>query len=81
MEAMWVAFFVLLAAGELPELRDAVRDLPLAVELVAWVAFFPWLLATAVWTGSWSEPVRIALVALFAVGWSLLSIPRKGDRR
>jgi hypothetical protein len=77
MEAMWIVFFALLLAGELQELRDAVRDLPLVVELLAWLAFFPWLLGTAVWTGSWSEPARVLLVLTFAIGWSLLSIPRR----
>jgi hypothetical protein len=77
MEAMWAAFFVLLLSDELPAIRDMIRDLPLAGELVAWIALFPWLLGTAVWTGPWAEPTRVVLVLGFAVGWSLLSIPRR----
>ncbi len=77
MEAMWIAFFALLLADELPALYDSVRELPLVVEIVAWIAFLPWMLGMAVWTSSWSEVVRVLVVLSFAVGWSLLSIPRK----
>jgi hypothetical protein len=77
MEAMWIAFFGLLLAGELPDLYESVRDLPLAGEIVAWIAFFPWMLGMAVWTSSWSEAVRVLLVLSFAIAWSLIFVPRK----
>jgi hypothetical protein len=77
MIAMWVAFFVLLFADRLEALWNAIRDLPLVVEVVLWVAFLPWMLGTAVWTSSWSTTVRVLLVAIFAIGWTIVSIPRE----
>lgn len=77
MVGMWVAFFGLLFAGRLDDLWRLVTQLPLVVEIVAWIAFFPWLLGTWVWTGSWPEALRVALVLCFAVGWTLVSIPRR----
>jgi len=74
---MWAAFFVLLFADRLGELWSAVRDLPLLVEVGVWVAFLPWVLGTAVWTGSWPAVVRVLLVLCFAVGWTVVSIPRE----
>jgi hypothetical protein len=77
MVAMWAAFFVLLFADRLDEIWDAVRDLPLLGEVVAWVAFLPWMLGTAVWTSTWPAAVRVLLVACFAIGWTIVSIPRE----
>jgi len=77
MVVMWDAFFVLLFAYRLDGIWDAVRDLPLLVEVVAWVAFLPWMLGTAVWTSAWPAALRVLLVACFAVGWTIVSIPRE----
>lgn len=76
MVGLWVTFFVLLNAGRLDEVAASIRDLPIVLELLAWLVFFPWVLATAVWTSSWSEGLRMTLVVLFAIGWILISIPR-----
>jgi hypothetical protein len=77
MVAMWAGFFVLLAAERLDGAWSWVRDLPLLAELALWVALFPWLLGSAVWTSSWAGWLRLLLVLLFAFGWSLASIPRR----
>jgi hypothetical protein len=77
---MWMAFFVLLFADQLDEIWGAVRDLPFVAEIVLWVLFLPWMLGTAVWTTSWSGWIRVALVACFAVGWTVVSIPRRTSR-
>jgi hypothetical protein len=77
MVAMWAGFFMLLLADRIGDVWSWVRDAPLVVELVLWVALFPWLLATAVWTSSWAGWLRLLLVLVFAVGWSLASIPRR----
>jgi hypothetical protein len=77
MTGMWVAFFVLLQSSRLDEVATWIRDLPLVLELGVWVLCFPWVLATAVWTGDWSEGLRVTLVVVFAVGWTLISIPRR----
>jgi hypothetical protein len=76
MVAMWLTFFVLLVANRLDGLWSAIRHLPLFVEIVLWVAFLPWMLGMAVWTSSWADWLRGLLVLCFAVGWTLLSIPR-----
>lgn len=76
MVVMWIGFFALLFAGQLASLWSAITALPVVVQVVAWIAFLPWMLATWVWTGTWAEWVRVALVLVFAIGWTLVSIPR-----
>jgi hypothetical protein len=80
MVAMWAGIFVLLATEHLEGVWSFVRDLPLLAELALWVALFPWLLGTAVWTSSWAAWLRLLLVLSFAFGWSLASIPRRQPR-
>jgi hypothetical protein len=77
MVGMWMVFFALLFADQLDEIWRLVRDLPLVAEIVLWVLFLPWMLGMAVWTASWATWVRVALVACFAVGWTVVSIPRR----
>jgi hypothetical protein len=83
MTGLWIVFFVLMAQGRLDDLAAWIRDLPLVVEILVWIVFFPQVLATAVWTSGWSEGLRTTLVVLFAAVWTLLSIPRprSSDRR
>ena len=64
-------------ADRLDEVWSAIRDLPLLVEVGVWVAFLPWMLGTAVWASSWPAVVRVLLVLCFAVGWTVVSIPRE----
>jgi hypothetical protein len=83
---MWAGFFALLGADRIEGIWSWLHDLPLLVELLVWVALFPWLLGSAVWTSSWDGWLRLLLVVTFAFGWSLASIPRrtaqkKGARR
>jgi hypothetical protein len=81
MVAMWVAFFAALVDGRLDDVWRWVTDLPLLVQLLVWLLAFPWLLGTAVWQSSWADWVRFCLVAAFATGWTLISIPRKDAER
>ena len=81
MLAMWAGFFALLVADWIDGVWSWVRDLPLLVELLLWVALFPWLLGSAVWTSSWAEWLRLLLVLAFAFGWSLVSIPRRAAEK
>ncbi|TWD84594.1 hypothetical protein FB561_5787 [Kribbella amoyensis] len=76
MAGLWVVFFVYLRSGRLEDVAQTIKDLPLPVELLVWILFFPWVLGTAVWTSGWSETVRMVLVILFAVAWTVVSIPR-----
>ena len=83
MVAGWVAFYVLMAGSEprLADLHDRVRELPLLLEGLVWLAFFPYVVALTIWDSGWSEPVRFALVTSCAVAWSLMFYPwRKGYR-
>ena len=76
MIGMWTAFFAALFADRLDAVQERVRDLPLVAELGLWLVAFPWLLGTAVWESSWAPVLRTLLVAAFAIGWTLISIPR-----
>ena len=77
MVAGWIVFFSLLAFDEpaLHELRADVRELGLVLEGLVWLAFFPFVLALAIWTSAWDEGLRVALVACCAIGWSLAFYP------
>jgi hypothetical protein len=81
MTGLWVVFFVLMSQGRLDDLAAWMRDLPLVVEILVWIVFFPQVLATAVWTSGWSEGLRTTLVVLFAAVWILVSIPRPRSGR
>ena len=77
MVVMWVAFFTLLLANQLDDIWRTLTQLPVVSEVVLWIAFLPWMLGTWVWTGTWPEWIRIGLVLCFAIGWTLVSIPRE----
>jgi hypothetical protein len=77
MVGMWLAFFAQLFADQLEEIWRSIRDLPLVAELVLWVLFLPWMLGMAVWTSPWATWI---LVVCFAVGWTLVSVPRRTSR-
>jgi 4-amino-4-deoxy-L-arabinose transferase-like glycosyltransferase len=77
MVGLWVVFFVFLRSGRLDDMASTIKDLPLPVELLVWFVFFPWVLGTAVWTSGWAETTRLLLVVLFALGWTIVSIPRR----
>jgi hypothetical protein len=81
MGGMWIAFFVALLGDRLGDIWQWARDLPLLLELGIWLLTFPWLLGTAVWESSWAPWLRVCLVASFAIGWTLISIPRAKEPR
>jgi hypothetical protein len=76
MVGMWIAFLIALFANRLDDLWRWARDLPLPLELGLWLLTFPWILGTAIWESSWDAWLRVALVSAFAVGWTLVSVPR-----
>ncbi|TCC08475.1 hypothetical protein [Kribbella soli] len=76
MTGLWIVFFVLMQKSQLDDLATWIRDLPIVVEILTWIVFFPQVLATAVWTSDWSEGLRVTLVVLFVFVWTLLSLPR-----
>ena len=75
----WSAFFALLLSSEstLGDVWRDLRDLPLVVEVLVWLALFPFVLATAVWESSWETWLQLLLVCSFALLWSTLFFPRR----
>jgi hypothetical protein len=73
----WMAFFALLlfSTPTLGELRDTIRDLPLLIEGLLWLVFFPFVLAVTVWDSAWDTWLRVLAVCSFALGWSVMFYP------
>jgi hypothetical protein len=78
----WVAFAVALVASPqtLDDVWTSVRDLPLVVEGVVWLLGFPFLVGLAIWQTSWDEALRLAAVALLAVAYTYMFVPRVRQR-
>jgi hypothetical protein len=78
----WAAFGVALAAS--PEALDdvwaSVRGLPLPLEALVWLLGFPFLVGVAIWRASWDEPVRLAAIAVLAIAYTYMFVPRKPTR-
>lgn len=74
----WVAFAVALVASQqtLDDVWTSVRGLPLVVEGVVWLLAFPFLIGLAIWQASWDEAVRLIVIALLAVAYTYLFVPR-----
>ena len=66
---LWVGFA--LAAWREPamlaEAWDWVGALPVAGEFLAWTVGLPWMVALALWQGSWPDLVRVGVVAGLAL--------------
>jgi hypothetical protein len=79
MVGLWGAFIALAFAS--PETLNEVwrwsGDLWWPLQIVVWVLFLPWMIGLWVWQTDWSFGVRMAIVAVLAVGWSAASFPRK----
>ena len=78
----WVVFlFALIASRQtLDDVWTAVRDLPLALESLAWLLGFPFLVGLAIWNASWDEAVRLLAIAVLAVGYTYMFRPREPKR-
>jgi hypothetical protein len=78
----WVAFLIALivARQTLDDVWTAARDLPLALEALAWVLGFPFLVGLAIWNASWDEAVRLAAVAVLVVIYTYMFRPREPKR-
>jgi len=70
---LWIAFGAALvwSQGSLDQAWQTVRNLPLVVQLVAWVLLLPVMAGLWIWETSWPLVARIALV-LGIAGWNLL---------
>jgi len=78
----WVAFAVALVASQqtLDDAWTSVRDLPLVVKGVVWLLGFPFLVGLAVWQASWDEAVRLTVIAVLAVAYTYMFVPRVRKR-
>ena len=70
---IWVAFGVALvwSQGSLDQAWQAIRDLPLILQIVVWVLFLPVMIGLWIWETSWPLVIRLVLV-LGVAGWNLL---------
>ena len=70
---IWIAFAVGLiwSQGSLDQAWNAVRGLPLIVQVVVWLLFLPVMIGLWIWETSWPLIVRLVLVVGVA-GWNLL---------
>ena len=78
----WVAFAVALVASQqtLDDVWTSVRDLPLVVEGVVWLLGFPFLVGLAIWQASWDEALRLSAIAVLAVAYTYMFVPRVRKR-
>jgi hypothetical protein len=74
----WVAFAVTLVASRqtLDDVWTSVRDLPLVIEGVVWLLGFPFLVGLAIWHASWDEAARLIVIAVLAVAYTYMFVPR-----
>jgi hypothetical protein len=66
---LWVAFGALLlqGSGEVADLWERYRALPLGVEVAAGLLLLPWVLAVGIWQAEWPVALRLGLDGLLAV--------------
>jgi hypothetical protein len=78
----WVAFAVALVTSRqtLDDVWTSVRDLPLPVEALVWLVGFPFLVGLAIWQASWDEAVRLVAIAVLAVAYTYMFVPRQRKR-
>lgn len=78
---IWIAFGAGIVAtqGTVDQAWQAVRDLPLLVQVVVWVLFLPVMIGLWVWESDWPLLVRAVLVIGLA-GWNLLMFLPKAFR-
>lgn len=79
MVAGWTAFALalLVSQGSLDDVWTAVRDLPLVPELAVWLVGFPFLLGLAIWESGWDETLRLTLLTLVMIAYTLMFVPRE----
>src|SRR5215210_3645954 len=70
---VWIAFAagLICSQGTVDHAWQAIRDLPLVVQIVVWVLFLPVMVAVWIWETTWPLIVRLVLI-LGVAGWNLL---------
>jgi hypothetical protein len=75
---IWIAFAagLIFSQGSVDQAWQAIRELPLIVQIVVWILFLPVMIGLWIWETSWPLVVRLVLVVGVA-GWNLLMfLPR-----
>jgi hypothetical protein len=70
---LWLAFAagLIWSQGSIDQAWEAIRSLPLLIQIVVWVLFLPVMVGLWVWETSWPFVLRLVLVVGIA-GWNLL---------
>ena len=70
---LWLAFAVGVVAsqGTVDQAWQAIRDLPLLVQIPVWILFLPVMVGLWIWESGWPLIVRVGLIVGIA-GWNLL---------
>jgi len=70
---IWIAFAagLIWSQGSIDQAWNAIRDLPLIIQIFVWVLFLPVMIGLWIWETSWPLVVRLMLVVGVA-GWNLL---------
>jgi hypothetical protein len=76
---LWVALGagLIWSQGTVDQAWQAIRDLPLVVQIFAWLLFLPVMAGLWVWETGWPLLVRIVVV-LGLAGWNLLVFLPRG---
>ena len=56
------AYYLITNPGVLNDAWAWIRQLPLVVQLLAWLLLLPWMIALWIWTQPWALAVRLVLV-------------------
>jgi hypothetical protein len=69
---IWVAFAagLIFSQGSVDQAWQAIRDLPLIVQIVVWILFLPVMIGLWIWETTWPLIVRLVLV-MGVAGWNL----------
>ncbi len=75
----WLAFATALTVSPetLDDVWNAVVHLPLLLEGLVWLIGFPFLVGLALWQAPWNEAVRLLAIAVLAIAYTYMFVPRK----
>ncbi|HUZ02450.1 MAG TPA: hypothetical protein VMU89_19050 [Thermomicrobiaceae bacterium] len=79
---LWLVFGAVLWVdpSRLLDLWHTVRDWPLIVQALTWIALLPWMVGLWIWQLDWWSWLRVALIVVVAVGGAIVFFPRRRRR-
>lgn len=80
---LWLVFGALLIfnQGALDTVWKHLLDLPLVLQVIAWILFLPITVGLWIWESDLTLWLRLPLLVVVAVGWTALMFPRAGSAR